>query len=999
MLAFGKPRKPSEMPAPNPATRTVRFGPFIVNLRSGELRKAGRKLKLQEQPFKILAMLLERAGEVVTREELRKKLWSDNTFVDFDHGINMNIAKIREALGDSSEDPQFVETLGRRGYRFVAAVQPVSEEVISGLRFSPTKELLLPPSRTFVGREKERAELASAFESVVGGRGMMACVAGEPGIGKTALVHDFLSHLEASNREFGLAVGRCSQRLAGEEAYLPLLEALESLLCNNDCVAHKLRELAPSWYAQLFPLPESDATDAALKAYLKATTQERVKRELAAFFLEITRESPLVLFLDDVHWTDPSTVDLLAYLGTKFDSMKILVIVTYRSSELLLLKHPFMGVKRDLQLHAACREIGVEFLSPDDVQRYITLEFPGNCFPREFTRLIHARTEGNPLFMVDLLSYLRERKVITEDGANENWRLAQSLPDLSRNIPQSVSSVIEQKIERLSERDREVLTAAAVEGYEFDSAALAQALETDAIEIEEILDPLERAHAFVKRVGEDELPGGALTVRYRFVHVLYQDAFCASLPPTRRGVLSATLAQALEALYDGRRSTIASRLAFLYEAARKPDRALDYFLLAAQNAARIFANQEAIALARRGLALLGKIPDTQGRTRKELDLQVTLAFSLLWTLGYASPETGASMNRARELCETLGDAASLFPVIWGLWHYYAIGKADLKSADKATEHLWSISQNLNDPALMLGAHVSSAFTLQHLGELIASRRHFEEAARYYDSAQHNRYMELYRFEPGIQSESEMVRTLWLLGFPDHARRKMEETLARARTLAVPLSLAFAQRSAASLYQNLRQPEKARDVGEECIALCDEHGIALEKAWVSRPYGWAIAQLGRAKEGIQIARAGLHAQLSIGAQAGRPQSLAVLAETLWHAERTQEGLEAIEQGLSVSNKNGEPYYDAELWRLKGELLKMQDKDAEAEPCFQKAIEIARKQAAKSFELRASTSLARMWQEQGKGKEARQILAEAYAWFTEGFETADLKEAASLLNELS
>jgi len=979
--------------------RTVRFGPFIANLRSGELRKGGRRLRLQEQPFKILAMLLERAGELVTREELRKKLWSDNTFVDFDHGINMNIAKIREALGDSSEEPQFVETLGRRGYRFVAAVQPVLEEAVSRLRFSSSNGLLPPPRRPFVGREKERAELASAFESAVGGRGLMACVAGEPGIGKTALVHDFLCHLQANNKEFSLAIGRCSQRLAGEEAYLPFLEALESLLHNDGEVAHKLRELAPSWYAQLFPLPESDSTDAALKAYLRTTTQERVKRELAAFLLEITQQNPLILFLDDVHWTDPSTVDLLAYLGTKFDSTKILVIVTYRPSELLLLKHPFMGVKRDLQVHDACREIDIEFLSAGDVQRYITLEFPGNCFPREFAGLIHTRTEGNPLFMVDLLRYLRDRKVIIEAGVDENWRLAQSLPDLIRNIPQSVSSVIEQKIDQLSERDREVLTAAAVQGHEFDSAVLAQALRADSVEIEEILDRLERAHALLKRVGEDELSGGALTVRYRFVHVLYQDALYASLPPTRRGALSATLAQALEALYDSRRSSIASRLAFLYEAAREPDRASDYFLLAAQNAARMFANQEATSLSRRGLALLGKVPETPERTRKELDLQVTLAFSLLWTLGYASPETGASMTRARELCEALGDTASLFPVVWGLWHYYAIGKTDLKSADNAAEHLWSISRNLNDPALILGAHVSSAFTLQHLGELVASRQHFEESARYYDPAQHIRYMELYRFEPGIQSESEMVRTLWLLGFPDQARRKMEETLARARTLAVPLSLAFAQRSAASLYQNLRQPDKARDVGKECIALCDAYGIMLEKAWVSRPYGWAIAQLGRAEEGIQIARAGLHAQLSIGAQAGRPQSLAVLAETLWHAGRTEEGLETVEEGLAVSNRNGEPYYDAELWRLKGELLKTQAKAAEAESCFQKGIEIARKQAAKSFELRASTSLARLWQEQGKRKEARQILADGYAWFTEGFETADLKEAASLLNELS
>jgi predicted ATPase len=228
---------------------------------------------------------------------------------------------------------------------------------------------------------------------------------------------------------------------------------------------------------------------------------------------------------------------------------------------------------------------------------------------------------------------------------------------------------------------------------------------------------------------------------------------------------------------------------------------------------------------------------------------------------------------------------------------------------------------------------------------------------------------------------------------------MEETLARARTFAIPLSLAFALRSAASLYENLCQPDKAKDIGEACITLCDAHGFMLEKAWVSRPYGWAIAQLGRVEEGIQIARAGLHIQLSIGAQVGRPQSLAVLAETLWHAGRTQEALEAIEDGLAVSDRNGAPYYDAELWRLKGELVKGQNKTVEAEDRFHKAIEIARRQSAKSLELRACTSLARLWQKQGKRTEARQVLSEIHGWFTEGFDTADLKEAASLLDELS
>jgi predicted ATPase/DNA-binding winged helix-turn-helix (wHTH) protein len=987
------------MRARSRSPQAIRFGSFVVRTRSCELHQNGTNLKLQEQPFKILMMLLARAGEVVTREELRENLWADNTHVDFDHGINVAIAKIREVLGDSSERPQFVETVGRRGYRFIAAVERVPEkEAFVVTRAARAVPISFSAQRHSVGREKERAELAAAFESAAEGRGLLISVAGEPGIGKTTLVQDFLSDLQANHRNFGLGIGRCSQRLAGEEAYLPFLEALESLLRGDGQLTRTLRDLAPSWYAQLFPLSENDVSDAALQVHARATTQEKVKRELAAFLCEITHQNPLVLFFDDVHWTDPSTVDLLAHLGTKFDSTRILVIVTYRPSELLLLKHPFIQVKRELQAHAACQEIEVGFLPASDVEQYVALEFLGNCFPHEFAGLIHSRTEGNPLFMVDLLRYLRDRKVIVKTDENTGWRLAQSLPDLSRNIPQSVSSVIERKIDQLSERDREVLTAAAVQGYEADSVTLAGALKVDSMETEEILDRLDRVHAFVKRVSEDELPSGLPTVRYRFVHVLYQNALYTSLTPSRRVTLSAALAHTLEATYGERSSTIASQLAVLYETARDPGRASDYFLLAAQHAQGIFANQEAIALARRGLALLNKIPESPERTRKELDLQVTLAFSCLCTRGYAAVETGANMARARELCEALGDTASLFPVIFGLWTYY-ISKGDLKSTREAAERLSSISHDVKDPALRLGAHAALAFTFHHQGELVSSRQQFEEAAQLYDVAQHSRYVQLYRMDVAIHAIGEMVRTLWLLGFPDQARRRIEDTLALARSLSSPLSLAFCQVFAAFLYQNLQQPEKTREIGEACIALCNEQAIQLERAWVMCPYGWAVAELGRVKEGIGYIRAALATQLSIGAQVARTQFLAILGEALWHAGRTEEALQAVEEGLDVSNRNGERYYDAELWRLKGELLKMQDKAGEADYCFQRAIEIARQQAAKSLELRASTSLARLWKGQGKREQTQQLLAKIYYWFTEGFDTADLQNAASLLEDVS
>ncbi len=778
------------------------------------------------------------------------------------------------------EAPPQAESLILRMLEKDARLRPsaAAVEQALGSAFGGVTRTIAPASkRHTVGREKERAELLAAFEEVAGGRGLLVCVSGEPGIGKTTLVEDFLGDLQTGGWSFSVAKGRCSERLAGAEAYLPFLEALESLPRSGvEGAAHKMRTIAPTWYAELFPLSESDPSDARLLTQARTATQERVKRELGAFLEEVARPEPVVVFLDDLHWADSSTVDLLAYLATKFDTTRILIIGAYRPSDLFLAKHPFIGVKRDLQARGACREIDVDFLSAEHVERYLTLEFPENCFPREFAGVVQSRTEGNPLFMVDLLRYLRDRKVIVKSERDGTWRLAHTLPDLSRGLPQSVKSMIERKIEQLGARDQEVLAAAAVEGYEFDSASVARAMHADGLEIEERLKILDQVHAFVKRIAEDEFPDGTLALRYRFVHVLYQNEFYVSLSPSRRTALSAALARALEALYGQKSSAIASRLGFLYETARDFDRASDYFRLAAQNAARIFANEEAIRLSRRGLALLVKLPESPERTRKELDLQLTLAFAVRVTRGFAAEETRVNMARAQELCHGLGDTAQLFPVLWSFFMHYGC-KGDLKSGREISEQLLSIARSANDSLLFVGAHSALGLTLQHQGEIVSAQAHFEECSKHYDPAKHASYVQFYRLDPSVFARSQRVRTLWLLGYPEQACRQLEETLAFARSISSPESVAYGLVFGAVHYQHLRHPEKAKEIAEACIALCNEQGIPLERAWAQCPHGWALAELGQVEQGISQIRASLELQLSIGAEVAHPQFRAILAE--------------------------------------------------------------------------------------------------------------------------
>jgi tetratricopeptide (TPR) repeat protein len=430
------------------------------------------------------------------------------------------------------------------------------------------------------------------------------------------LVEDFLAGLVVGGCHCSIARGKCSERLAGTEAYLPILEAIESLLHGEGGVstASTLKLVAPTWYVQVAPLSANDSSFSRVMEEAKAASQERLKRELSAFLQEASRVRPLVFFLDDLHWADVSTVDLLAYIGGKVSSLRMLIIATYRPSDLLLAKHPFAEIKLLLQERGVCRDVAVAFLTTPDVELYLAQEFPEHRFPPEFTSLIHAKTEGSPLFMVDLIRYLRNREVIAEDGQGR-WSLAESVPDIRRELPESVRSMIQRKIDQLSDAERRLVSVASVQGQEFDSAVVAGVLGIDAAEVEERLEILERVHLFVRKVGEQEFPDSQLTLRYVFVHALYQNALYTTLAPSRRASLSAAVAGALQAFYGERSAEIASALAFLFEAARDFAHAADYFLQASQNSARVFANHEAISLSRRALANAEKLRGAERMSR------------------------------------------------------------------------------------------------------------------------------------------------------------------------------------------------------------------------------------------------------------------------------------------------------------------------------------------------------------------------------------------------
>jgi tetratricopeptide (TPR) repeat protein len=565
--------------------------------------------------------------------------------------VRVQMRRLREHLaryyaGEGQRDPLIIDI--PKG-RYVAVFRSASA--------NGTASVVTEAATLTVGHETEMTALRSAFESATAGEGRMFCLFGEPGIGKTTAVEVFLRELETSGVRCTIGRGRCSERLAGSEAYLPVLEALETVLQGGEPLHRLMRDVAPSWYLQLASSTE-DPRVQPVPAENRVASQERLKRDLVAFLKALAREHPVLLFFDDLHWADASTVDALAYVAPRCRSQRILIVGTYRPAELLATNQAFLRVKLELQGHDVWREMPMQLLTRLDVDRYLALQFPDHRFPPELAARLHRRTEGNPLFVADLVRFLRDRGVLAQ--RNDHWVMAGDLKEVEHDLPESVRSMVQRKIAELDDPDRKLLSAAAVLGQQFDSAVVARALAMDAIEAEERLEALDRARGFVRVIGECELPDGTLSLEYAFVHILYQNALHGALTPTRKASLSLTVAEAVLALYGPRSAEVAAQLALLFEAGRDFARASDFFLLASQNAARMHAGEQAIALARQSAALAERLEGRERWSRvMAAALQSATQHQLLTRPAEAVADFVLAERAARELADPVAEVSAI----------------------------------------------------------------------------------------------------------------------------------------------------------------------------------------------------------------------------------------------------------------------------------------------------------------------------------------------------
>jgi DNA-binding winged helix-turn-helix (wHTH) protein/predicted ATPase len=1011
------------------------FGVFRLDLANEWLRRGEQALALTPKAFAVLRYLAEHSGRLVTKEELFQAVWPET--VVSDAALTVCIRVLRQVLSDDAKTPQFIETVHRRGYRFIAPVTTTPQRVSSSkFQVSSSHSAFRTPHSAIrlVGREAELTRLHSLLEKALNGERQIVFVTGEPGIGKTALVEAFLDGVAVEGGPW-IGQGQCIEHFGAGEPYLPVLAALGQLgqEPGGERLIALLGQRAPTWLVQM-PMLLSAIDMEALQRRTLGATRERMLREMAEAVEALTTQRPAVLWLEDLHWCDCSTLELLSLLARGQQPARLLVLGTYRPVEVIVREHPLRVVEQELHLHGRCEELALGFLTEGDVAMYLAARFAVGAqhagLLRELARTTHQRTDGNPLFMVNVVNDMIARGVVRQiDG---QWEFQAAPAAVKVGVPESIHQMIEQQIERLHAEDQRVLEVASVAGAEFSAAAVAAALGDEVGAVEARCAGLVRREQFLRATGTSEWPDGTVAASFGFLHALYREVLYERVTAGRRIQLHQRIGEREEQAYGERASELAAELAVHFERGRDYRRAVQYLGQAAARASQRLAYVEAIGLLTKGLELLKTLPDTPERARQELTLQIALGAPLQLTRGYASPEVEATYARARELCRQVGETPQLFPVLLGLGRLY-LARGQLQRARELREQLLALAPHLQDPGLLVRAYTMLAQTSYQFGDFVLARDYAEQGIALYDPQQHRSHVFLYGNDARVASLSFACGALWYLGYPDQALQRSREALAWAQELSHPVSVTGALIVAAILHQRRREGQVVQERAEAAMTLSTEQGFSAYLAVATILRGWALAEQGPAEEGIAQMRQGLSAHRATGAEQWQRYFLALLAEAYAKIGQPEQGMIMLAEALAAVNKTGQHDYEAELYRLKGELTLAQSSDqglassvqanhkakrqgqkakisslqlatptaqaeAEAEACFHNAIEIAQRQSAKSLELRAATSLTRLWQRQGKKKQARRVLAEIYGWFTEGFDTADLKEAKALLDDL-
>jgi predicted ATPase len=841
-----------------------------------------------------------------------------------------------------------------------------------------------------VGRDSDVAILLERWEQAKAGHGQVVLLTGEGGIGKSRLVQVLKDHIASEPH----VRWECrSSPYYQNSALYPLTDFFQRVLQSqpDDSPEQRLTKLEQQLIQYRVPLSETMPLFASLLSlpvpndrypplHLSPQRQrQKTLENMAAILLELAEQQPVLFILEDLHWTDPTTLEFLGLLVEQVPTAALYMLLTCRPEFQPAWHH-----------RSFLSEVTVNHLSRQQIEQMATHVAGGKALPADIIQQLVDKTDGVPLYVEEM------SKVLLESGhlkaIDGHYELTGTLPALA--IPATLHDSLMARLDRLMTA-KVIAQLGATIGRQFSYALLKAVSQGDEATLHTDLRRLVEAEIVYQR----GLPPQAT---YMFKHALIQDAAYASLLKSTRQQYHQRIAQVLEAQFPETAAAQPELLAHHYTEAGLTEQAVHYWHHAGQKASERSAYVEAIVHLTQGLALLPRLPATPERTQQELAMQIALGPALINTKGHASPEVERTYTRARALCQQIADSPHLLPVLAGLRRYYT-NSGDLQTASEIAEYILHIAQETQALDAQLEAHYSLGMTLYCRGDFPTAHTHMMQGISFAlrDRSRVQTLAPFWKFmDAWAWCSSMLACILWVRGYPEQALARVQETLTRHQEDLTPPTRVYTLQYAGFVHQWCREVSVVHTLAQSLTAFAHEQEFVLYEAVGRIQYGWTLAQYGQGEQSVREIQHGLVVIQNRGSEHYRPYYLALLADSYRTTGQIEDALRALTQALALVEKSGGNWYAADLHRLQGECLLLQSADNQtaAEICFHQSLDIARQQQAKSWELRAATSLARLWQQQGKHQEAYDLLAPVYHWFTEGFDTADLQDAKALLNEL-
>lgn len=954
----------------------VRFDAFELDEANARLLRGGKDVPLAPTPFALLCAIVRQPRALLTKQALLDEVWGHQFFTE--SSLKSAVSDLRAALQDDPRQPRYIETVSRRGYRFIGAVTAAAAPAAPGSD-APSHAVARWPAASSIGRVDALRRLSGAWQVAGTGKRQIVWIAGEAGVGKTTLIERFM----ADAGDIHCAHGQCVEQYGEGEPYLPVLEALTALCRRDAGLVELIRSVAPTWLLQL-PWLSSAAEREALGRELIGTGQVRMLREMGELLERYTADRPLLLVTEDLHWSDQATVQLIDYLARRRTGTRLLWIASFRLSEVIGTDQPFAAVRRELRLHRLCEEIVLDAFSEREVADYLAAHDPELAKDEAFVRALHHRTDGLPVFVADVVNDLVHGEHCSADDPGARLRLA------SMAIPETLSGIVERYVEQLEPEQRTLLEAASVCGVELRLPLVAQALERDLASVARLCEELARRRRWLMEVTPAQ-PVAALDAGYAFRHALYREVLYKRLGRPARVDLHRKVAASLERERAEGRNVSAAELASQFELGREPMAALRYYAEAAESALLHFSPAQTMTLTERALALLPQAPHSAARTALEITLTTLRGTAANQIFGFTSKGGKEAFERALVLLDDVPQhpLRGLVLSVLGLMLFM---RGEAAAADALARHSESVSQAAGDQTALVCACLVHGMVQHMHGRPRIAREWLEKGVDACETLDTATAPAVFVADPAVMTLGLLALELLQLGYVDQGRARMRTASARALALREPAPQMAALWLEAMFEQRVGNAERVADLAQRLLALVEEYALPDGRAAHLWFRGWTEAQLGDPRAGYRLIREGHEEALRLDMRAYAGETLGYAAEALvragdWPAARQQLG-----EAKQLANATGERRCLTELLLLDARIADALGEPARARESVRLAVAEARAQEALWLQLIATTALC---ERADASDEDADSLGSLLDRFTEGLDTAPVARARALL----